>query len=242
MFLFFSLVLLLSLISSSLFGLARMTGHLFGLSLFLFMQTHLLSTKTNAKRLTVPVPFLAKPIGPNKKKERMTKASSPCSRAVVAASGLHAADASIESTCRAAARDRLMDVPFCVAQFATYHGAAEADAWGLAKTAALVGVNLSDDAKFDIGSGKVAGGKAAVEACSRAYDAVGMAFAEAADELTARRYAPAKDKLAGVAALARRCDAGFVAVRARTPPALDKYASDCQKMAVIGIAITSLVK
>jgi hypothetical protein len=145
---------------------------------------------------------------------------------------------------RRAGLDRQVDVPFCVAQFATYHGAAEADAdaWGLAKTAALVGVNLSDDAKFDIGTGKVAGGKAAVEACSGAYDAVGMAFAEAADELSARRYAPAKDKMASVAALTRRCDTGFVAVGARTPPALAKYGADFQKMAVIGIAITSLVK
>ncbi len=135
---------------------------------------------------------------------------------------------------RRAGLDRQVDVPFCVAQFATYHGAAEADAdaWGLAKTAALVGVNLSDDAKFDIGTGKVAGGKAAV----------GMAFAEAADELAARRYAPAKDKMASVAALTRRCDTGFVAVGARTPPALAKYGADFQKMAVIGIAITSLVK
>ncbi|GJM94602.1 hypothetical protein PR202_ga11264 [Eleusine coracana subsp. coracana] len=170
--------------------------------------------------------------------------------AIVSTSGfLPAAEASIESTCAAAAaRDRGVDLPFCVAQFTAYHGAAEADAWGLAKTAALVGVNLADDAKFDAANGKVAPppatgakGKAAVDACARAYDAVGMAFAEAADAVAARRYAPAKDKLAGVAALARRCDAGFVAVGARTPPALAKYGNDCHKMAVIGIAITNLI-
>ncbi|GJN36053.1 hypothetical protein PR202_gb24879 [Eleusine coracana subsp. coracana] len=170
--------------------------------------------------------------------------------AIVSTSGfLPAAEASIESTCAAAAaRDRGVDLPFCVAQFTAYHGAAEADVWGLAKTAALIGVNLADDAKFDAANGKVAPppstgakGKAAVDACARAYDAVGMAFAEAADAVTARRYKPAKDKLAGVAALARRCDAGFVAIRARTPPALAKYGNDCQKMAVIGIAITNLI-
>lgn len=171
--------------------------------------------------------------------------------AVVSASSLlRVAEASIESTCAAAAaRDRGVDLPFCVAQFTAYRGAAEADAWGLAKTAALVGVNLADDAKFDITNGKVAPppatgarGKAAVDACAKAYDAVAMAFAEATDALAARRYAPAKDKLAGVAALARRCDAGFAAVGARAPPALAKYGNDCQKIAVIGIAITNLIK
>lgn len=171
--------------------------------------------------------------------------------AAVSASCLpRAAEASIESTCAAAAaRDRGVDMPFCVAQFTVYHGAAEADAWGLAKTAALVGVNLADDAKFDVDNGKVAPppgaagrGKAAVDACAKAYDAVAMAFAEAADAVTARRYAPARDKFAGVAPLARRCDAGFTALGARTPPALAKYGNDCHKMAVIGIAITNLIK
>lgn len=48
-----------------------------------------------------------------------------------------------------------MDVRFCARQFSAYHGAAEADAWGLAKIAALIGVNLGDDAVYDIGNGKI---------------------------------------------------------------------------------------
>ncbi|TVU17820.1 hypothetical protein EJB05_33885, partial [Eragrostis curvula] len=155
--------------------------------------------------------------------------------AVAAFSGLPpVAEASIQSTCQAAAHDKRVDVPFCVSQFTAYHGAAEADAWGLAKTAALVGVNLSDDATFDLANGKVTPppAKAAAAACTAAYDAVGLAFAEAADELGARRYAAASGKMAGVAAIARRCDV----------PALAKYSADCEKMAVIGIAITSLIK
>ncbi|XP_040380463.1 pectinesterase inhibitor 8-like [Oryza brachyantha] len=168
---------------------------------------------------------------------------------VAACSGCaRVAEATIESTCGAAARgDRRVDVRFCAWQFAAYHGAAEADAWGLAKIAALVGVNLGDDAVYDIESGKIrpprgggARGKAAMDACSRAYDAVGMAFAEASDELGARRYAAARQQMARVAALAQRCDGGLAKAGAKAP--LPRYSADCQKMAIIGIAITGLLK
>ncbi|XP_062230753.1 pectinesterase inhibitor 8-like [Phragmites australis] len=170
--------------------------------------------------------------------------------AVVVASGLRAAEATIESTCHAAAaRDRRVDVRFCARQFAAYHGAAEADAWGLAKTAALIGVNLSDDAAYDIGNGKIrpppAGGaraKGAMAECATAYDAVGLAFAEASDELGSRRYAAAREKLARVAALSQRCDGGLARAGIGTPPALARYSADCQQMAVIGVAITNLIK
>jgi hypothetical protein len=79
-------------------------------------------------------------------------------------------------------------------------------------------------------------GKAAVEACSKAYDVVaGMAFAEAADWLGARRRRRRWQ--------AWRCDGGFVAVGTRKPPALARYGVDCQMMAVIiDIAITNLNK
>ncbi|OEL35286.1 hypothetical protein BAE44_0003693 [Dichanthelium oligosanthes] len=170
--------------------------------------------------------------------------------AVVSASGLRGAEATIESTCaEAAARDRRVDVAFCARQFAAYHGAAEAGPWGLARTAALIGVNLGDDAVYDIGEGKIgpppaggARGKAALHACAQAYDAMGMAFAEASDELGARRYAAAEEKFAGVAALAQRCDGVLAVAGARMPPALARYSADCQKMAVIGIAIIDLIK
>ncbi|KAF0925664.1 hypothetical protein E2562_017232 [Oryza meyeriana var. granulata] len=168
---------------------------------------------------------------------------------VVACSGrARVADATIESTCAAAAKgDRRVDVRFCARQFAAYHGAAEADAWGLSKIAALIGVNLGDDAVYDIGSGKIrpspgggAKGKAAMDACAKAYDSVGLAFAEASDELGARRYAAAKQEMARVAALVQRCDSGLAKAGARS--ALSRYSADCQQMAIIGIAITGLLK
>jgi hypothetical protein len=152
---------------------------------------------------------------------------------------LLAAEATIERTCStAAARDRRVDVAFCARQFAAYHGAAEAGPWGLARTAALIGVSLGDDSVYDIGEGTIppppaggARGKAAMHECARAYDAVGMAFAEAADERFAR-----------VGTLAQRCDGVLAVAGARTPPALARYSADCQQMAVIGIAITNLIK
>ncbi|KAF8762621.1 hypothetical protein HU200_009147 [Digitaria exilis] len=170
--------------------------------------------------------------------------------AVVSATASRAAEATIESTCSAAAtQDRRVDVAFCSRQFAAYHGAAEeAGPWGLARTAALVGVNLADDAAYDIGEGTIRAppasgerGKAAMDECARAYDAVGMAFAEAADELGARRYAAAEERFARVAALARRCDGDLAVAGVRTPPELARYSAECQQMAVIGIAITNLI-
>ncbi|CAN6331415.1 unnamed protein product [Urochloa humidicola] len=165
------------------------------------------------------------------------------------------ADATIESTCAAAAaRDRRVDIAFCARQFASYHGAAESGPWGLARTAALIGVNLGDDAAYDVGEGKVevvrppppggAGdmGEAALRECARAYDVVGMAFAEAADGLGARRYAAAEERFARVAALARWCEGALAVAGELTPPALARYSAECQQMALIGIAITDLIK
>ncbi|XP_066363888.1 pectinesterase inhibitor 8-like [Miscanthus floridulus] len=164
--------------------------------------------------------------------------------------GLRAAEATIESTCAAAAaRDRRVDTLFCAQQFLTYHGAAEADLWGLARTAALIGVSLGDDAVFDVHEGTIhdppaggAMGKAAMGECAQAYDAVGMAFAEAADELGAWLFERAQERFDRVAPLVRRCDAALAVAGARTPPVLARYGANCQQMAVIGAAITNLIK
>ncbi|KAL5202875.1 hypothetical protein ABZP36_013827 [Zizania latifolia] len=174
--------------------------------------------------------------------------SSRLAVAVLAVVAARVAEATIESTCGAvAAGDRRVDARFCARQFAAYHGAAEADAWGLAKIAALIGVNLGDDAVYDIGSGKIrpspgggAKAKAAMDACAKAYDAVGLAFAEASDELGARRYAAAKKEMARVAALVQRCDGDLARAGSRSP--LPRYSAECQQMAIIGIAITGLIK
>jgi pectinesterase inhibitor-like protein len=157
------------------------------------------------------------------------------------------ADATIESTCRvAAAGDKRVDVAFCTRQFMAYHGAAESDDWGLARTAALIGINLADDAIFDLTHAKLfpppadKKAEAAMDVCVKAYDKVGLAFAEASDELRSRRYAPAKEQVARVAALVQRCDAGLAKVSLASP--LPKYSADCLQTAIIAIAITNLIK
>ncbi|XP_037410051.1 pectinesterase inhibitor 8-like [Triticum urartu] len=157
------------------------------------------------------------------------------------------ADATIETTCRdAGAGDRRVDVAFCVRQFLAYEGAAEADTWGLAKTAVLIGINLADDAIFDLTHGKILPepkdkkAEAAMDACVKAYDKVGLAFAEASDELRARRYPAAKEEMASVAPLLQRCDGGLVKVGLPSP--LPRYSADCLQTTIIGIAITNLVK
>uniref|UniRef100_A0ACD5ZPY9 Uncharacterized protein n=1 Tax=Avena sativa TaxID=4498 RepID=A0ACD5ZPY9_AVESA len=156
------------------------------------------------------------------------------------------ADATIESTCRdAKARDGRVDVAFCTRQFLAYRGAAEADAWGLARAGALIGINLCDDAIFDLTHGKIypKPSKKAEEAmggCVNAYDKVGLAFAEASDELRSRRYADAKQEMGRVAAVLQRCDAGLAKAGVASP--LPRYSADTSQTAIITIAITSLIK
>ncbi|CAM0957804.1 unnamed protein product [Alopecurus aequalis] len=158
-----------------------------------------------------------------------------------------AADATIESTCRdAAAGDPRVDVAFCTRQFLAYRGAAEADAWGLARTAALIGINLGDDAIFDLTNAKLfpppADKKAedAMDVRVKAYDKVGLTFADASDELRLRRYAAAKEQMARVAPLVQRCDGGLAKVGLSSP--LPGYSGDCLQTTIIAIAITNLVK
>ncbi|XP_047096127.1 pectinesterase inhibitor 8-like [Lolium rigidum] len=184
----------------------------------------------------------------------MIKAPSSSPMAFVAAAAVlvfvsawGGADATIESTCRvAAAGDRRVDVAFCTRQFLAFNGAADADDWGLAKTAALVGISLGDDAIFDLTHGKLfpppadKKAEAAMDVCVKAYDQVGLAFAKTSDELRSRRCAPAKEQVARVAALVQRCDAGLAKVGLASP--LPKYSADCLQTAIIAIAITNLIK
>ncbi|XBJ15423.1 hypothetical protein VPH35_007328 [Triticum aestivum] len=192
-----------------------------------------------------------KDFGADLRRVQMIKAptSSPlaAAAAVLVVVSAWGADATIETTCRdAGAGDRRVDVAFCVRQFLAYQGAAEADTWGLARTAVLIGINLADDAIFDLTHGKILPepkdkkAEAAMDACVKAYDKVGLAFAEASDELRARRYAAAKEEMASVAPLLQRCDGGLVKVGLPSP--LPRYSADCLQTTIIGIAITNLVK
>ncbi|CAD6244477.1 unnamed protein product [Miscanthus lutarioriparius] len=164
------------------------------------------------------------------------------------------ASATVVTTCRAAAdSDARVDYGFCVAELGMHRESPDADVWGLAKVAALTGVNNADNAVYDIkavlpakrpgGAGAGADGptRAALEKCGRLYDSVGFAFAEADDEINNRRYAAGKGKVAEAVSLARQCD-DALAKAAAVPSPLAQHSSYNVRIANICTAITNLIK
>ncbi|GJN21233.1 hypothetical protein PR202_gb08694 [Eleusine coracana subsp. coracana] len=168
---------------------------------------------------------------------------------------LGGAGATVVTTCRAAASsDARVDYGFCVAELGKHHDSPDADVWGLAKVAALTGVNNADDAIYDIKamlrseskskSKAAAAGpttRAALAQCQKLYDAVGFAFAEATDAINARNYAAGKGKVAQAVALTRQCDAAMAKARA-VPSPVAQYSSYSFKIAAVCTAITNLIK
>ncbi|CAL5021627.1 unnamed protein product [Urochloa decumbens] len=156
------------------------------------------------------------------------------------------AGATVVTTCRAAAdSDARVDYGFCVAELGNHRESPDADTWGLAKVAALTGVNNADDAVYDakaLLSGGAAGpARAALERCAKMYDSMGFAFAEAEDEINNRRYAAGKGKAAEAASLAHQCDDALAKAGA-VPSPMAKHSSYSVKIAVICTAITNLIK
>ncbi|XP_040377242.1 pectinesterase inhibitor 8-like [Oryza brachyantha] len=156
-------------------------------------------------------------------------------------------DATVVTTCRAAAdRDGRVDYGFCVAELGKHHDSPGADAWGLAKVAALTGVVDADNAVYDVRDmlARAAAGRdvaAALGRCKELYGAAGFAFAEAHDDINGRDYAAGKGKAADAASLARRCDAAF-ARDAAVPPVIAQHSSYASKIAIICTAITNLIE
>lgn len=157
------------------------------------------------------------------------------------------ATATVVTTCRAAAdSDARVDYAFCVAELGMHRESPDADTWGLAKVAALTGVNNADNAVYDIKAllaNKRPDGptRAALEKCGRLYGSVGFAFAEADDEINNRRYAAGKAKVAEAVSLAHQCD-DALAVAAAVPSPLAQHSSYNVRIADICIAITNLIK
>ncbi|KAL6634499.1 hypothetical protein ACP70R_027170 [Stipagrostis hirtigluma subsp. patula] len=163
------------------------------------------------------------------------------------------ARATVVTTCRAAAdSDARVDYGFCVAELGNHRDSPDADTWGLAKVAALTGVNNADDAVYDIGamlSGSKPGGgggntdgptRAALGRCRELYDKMGFAFAEAHDEINRRDYAGGKAQAAEAAALAHQCDDALAKAGA-VPSPLAQRSSYAVQIAVIATAITNLI-
>ncbi|KAL6634497.1 hypothetical protein ACP70R_027168 [Stipagrostis hirtigluma subsp. patula] len=157
-----------------------------------------------------------------------------------------------ETTCRAAAaRDRRVDYGFCVSRLSHHRDSPDADAWGLAKVAAEVGVAVAQAAVYDVkawlakppGAGAPADTKtrAALGRCAELYDRAAMAFAEAYDGINRREYAAGEAKAAEAASLARRCDDAFAGARPSRSP-LARQGAEFVKIAVVCTAITNLLK
>ncbi|RCV06685.1 hypothetical protein SEVIR_1G185900v4 [Setaria viridis] len=159
------------------------------------------------------------------------------------------AGATVVTTCRAAAdSDARVDYGFCVAELGNHRESPDADTWGLAKVAALTGVNNADDAVYDAKAllakpGAAAGGpaRAALEQCAKLYDSMGFAFAEAEDEINNRHYAAGKGKAAEAASLAHQCDDALAKAGA-VPSPMAQHSSYSVKIATVCTAITNLIK
>ncbi|KAL6634498.1 hypothetical protein ACP70R_027169 [Stipagrostis hirtigluma subsp. patula] len=175
--------------------------------------------------------------------------------AVFALSLIGGARATVVTTCRAAAdSDARVNYGFCVAELGNHRDNPDVDAWGLAKMAALTGASNADDAVYDISamlSGSKPGGgggggagvptRAALGRCRELYGKMGLAFAEAHDEINRGDYAAGKARALEAAALAHQCDDAFAEAGAVRSP-LAPRSSFAVQIAVIAAAITNLIK
>ncbi|XP_047089757.1 pectinesterase inhibitor 12-like [Lolium rigidum] len=158
-----------------------------------------------------------------------------------------AVDATVASTCKeAAASDVRVSLQLCLSQLSNQRGAADADAWGLAKVASLAGVNnvalAADDVKTLLAGNPSLPMKQALAKCAAVYSQAGFAFAEASDEINQRSYATGKKKLEEALAQAQQCNAAFGIHGVTLPQPLAQHTVDSIQIAIIAQAITGLIK
>uniref|UniRef100_A0ACD5VC40 Uncharacterized protein n=1 Tax=Avena sativa TaxID=4498 RepID=A0ACD5VC40_AVESA len=158
-------------------------------------------------------------------------------------SGVHATP---ETTCKAAARiDKRVNYDFCVSELIGHPESLDKDAWGLAKIIASLGEGDAGAAMADIEvllakpdtDEKL---KAPLGQCHKLYDQVGVAFAQATDEINWRHYDIGKKKAAQVVPLVQQCDNAFVKVGVPSP--LTKRSEGSMQLVIICTAITNLIK
>ncbi|PNT75123.1 LOW QUALITY PROTEIN: hypothetical protein BRADI_1g27835v3 [Brachypodium distachyon] len=166
--------------------------------------------------------------------------------ALTAFSPLNCADATPESTCKAAADiDKRVNYDFCVSKLLAHHDSTEADAWGLAQISALIGANNAGDAMEDIkallakpGTGEKE--RSVLGHAGDLYDRVATAFIVAHDHINMRRYAAGKEKVAETVGFVRQCDEAFA--KAGVSSLLKRESADSVQLAIICTAITNLIK
>ncbi|CAL5021971.1 unnamed protein product [Urochloa decumbens] len=165
-------------------------------------------------------------------------------------------DATVQETCSAAASaDRRVDYAFCVSELDKHRDSPGADAWGLAKVAANVGVNNAGAAANEIDAllsattppaaaaapapdARVA---AALRQCEKLYYDMELAFAGAYDETNARNYTAGRQMTADADSLVRRCAAGFAEAGIPPPEPVARRGAYAVQIAIVCTAITNLL-
>ncbi|KXG30348.1 hypothetical protein SORBI_3004G168000 [Sorghum bicolor] len=151
---------------------------------------------------------------------------------------LHGADATVVTTCKAAAEsDKRVDYDFCVLELGKHHESPDADIWGLAKVAALVGAANTGNVLVEIRArlakpGTDAKTTTVLRQCLKLYDAADDAFLNAYERINERNYAAGKEEV--------RCDDAFTKVASPSP--LNQSSTYTTKISIVCIAITNLIK
>ncbi|CAN6244359.1 unnamed protein product [Urochloa humidicola] len=168
------------------------------------------------------------------------------------------ADATVQETCSAAASaDRRVDYTFCVSELDKHRDSPGADAWGLAKVAANVGVNNAGAAANDMDgllaaamappaaapppTAADARAAAALRQCEKLYYDMELAFAGAYDETSARNYTAGRQIAADADSLVRRCAAGFAEAGIPPPEPVARRGAYAVQIAIVCTAITNLL-
>ncbi|CAL5058216.1 unnamed protein product [Urochloa decumbens] len=165
-------------------------------------------------------------------------------------------DATVQETCSAAASaDRRVDYAFCVSELDKHRDSPGADAWGLAKVAANVGVNNAGAAANEIDAllsattppaaaaapAPDARAAAALRQCEKLYYDMELAFAGAYDETNARNYTAGRQMAADADSLVRRCAAGFAEAGIPPPEPVARRGAYAVQIAIVCTAITNLL-
>ncbi|KAI4996486.1 hypothetical protein ZWY2020_051406 [Hordeum vulgare] len=176
----------------------------------------------------------------------------PALAAVLAAAALilgaaRTVDAAVADTCKAAAAsDVRVNPELCISQLGSHRDSTEADTWGLAKVASLVGVNNADLAAVDVKALEAGDPnvrlKPVLTKCAALYKDVGMSFAGAYDQINNRAYPAGKQKLDEALAQTQQCNAAFGVAGLTLPQPLAQHTVDSIQMAIIAGAITNLIK
>ncbi|KAF7063118.1 hypothetical protein CFC21_069648 [Triticum aestivum] len=159
---------------------------------------------------------------------------------------LFGVDATVETTCKAAAdKDAHVLYNFCVSELSKHIRSSDADTWGLAKIAANMGLNNAYGAIHGIERllakpGMDAKMKLALGQCQGLYENMKFAFAGAYDEINGRNYAVGKEEAAKAVSLADQCDDAFV--KATVPSPLKQRSIYSVQIAIVCTAITNLIK